>query len=48
MALLIQKYPESTVAINQLPYYQTALPVFYLYLEVCKMKIIIIQYIKNK
>ena len=28
---------EHTIAISQLPYYQTALPVFYMYLRVCIM-----------
>lgn len=27
---------KDTVAVSQLPYYQTALPVFYMYLRVCK------------
>jgi hypothetical protein len=34
MTKLFNQRPHSTFAINQLPYYQAALPVFYAYLEV--------------
>ncbi|ORZ06728.1 hypothetical protein BCR42DRAFT_397709, partial [Absidia repens] len=33
MTTLFELRPDSTFAVNQLPYYQTALPVFYVYLE---------------
>lgn len=33
---------KDTVAVSQLPYYQTALPVFYMYLRVCSFSVCIL------